>query len=279
MGSPNRPSLEDGTVQICDDYKLTVNQAAKVDSYPLPKINDLFASLAGGQRFSKLDLASAYLQIPLDEAIQKVLTINTHKGLYKYKRLPFGVSAAPAIFQRTMETIVQGLPGVCVYLDDILIIGKSNEEHLVNLSAVLCRLATAGMKLKSDKCSFLLQEVEYLGHKISANGLQPTTEKVQAIVQAPQPTNVTQLKSFLGMINYYGKFLPNLSTRLAPLYKLLQKQSRWRWGLEQEEAFGKAKNLLTSSSVLVHYDPTKPLVLACDASPYGLGAVLSHQLG
>lgn len=178
-----------------------------------------------------------------------------------------------------METILQGLQGVCVYLDDILITGKSNEEHLVNLSAVLCRLATAGMKLKSDKCSFLLQEVEYLGHKISANGLQPTTEKVQAIVQAPQPTNVTQLKSFLGMFNYYGRFLPNLSTCLAPLYKLLQKQSHWRWGLKQEEAFGKANNLLMSSSVLVHYDPTKPLVLACDASPYGLGAVLSHQLG
>ena len=178
-----------------------------------------------------------------------------------------------------METILQGLLGIYVYLDDILITGKSNEKHLANLSAVLCRLATAGMKLKSDKCSFLLQEVEYLGHKISANGLQPTTEKVQAIVQAPQPTNVNQLKSFLGMMNYYGKFLPTLSTCLAPLYKLLQKQSRWRWGLEQEEAFGKAKNLLTLSSVLVHYDPTKPLVLACDASLYGLGAVLSHQLG
>ena len=147
----------------------------------MPKINDLFASLAGGQSFSKLDLASAYLQIPLDEASQKVLTINTHKGLYKYKRLPFGVSAGPAIFQRTMETILQGLPGVCVYLDDLLITGKSNEEHLVNLSAVLHRLATAGMKLKSDKYFFLLQKVEYLGHKISAKGLKPTTEKVQAI--------------------------------------------------------------------------------------------------
>ena len=118
--------------------QLTMNQAAKVDSYPLPKINDLFASLAGGQRFSKLDLASAYLQIPLDEATQKVLMINTHKGLYKYKRLPFGVSVAPTIFQRTMETILQGLLGVCVYLDDILISGKSNEEHLVNLSTVHC---------------------------------------------------------------------------------------------------------------------------------------------
>ena len=148
---------------------------------------------------------------------------------------------------------------------------------IVNLLAVLSRLATAGMKLKSDKCSFLLQEVEYLGHKISAKGLKPTTEKVQAIVQAPQPTNVIQLKSFLGMLNYYWKFLSNLSTCLAPLYKLLQKQSHW--GHEQKEAFRKAKNLLTSSSVLIRYDPTKPLVLACDASPYGLGAVLSHQVG
>ena len=144
--APIVPVLKkDGTVRICGDYKMTVNQAAKVDSYPLSKINDLFASLAGGQTFSKPDLASAYLQIPLAEATQKVLTINIHKGLYKYKRLPFGVSAAPDIFQRTMETILQGLPGVCVYLDDILITGKSNEEHLVNLSAVSCRLATAGM--------------------------------------------------------------------------------------------------------------------------------------
>ena len=211
--------------------------------------------------------------MPLDEATQKVLKINTHKGLYKYKRLPFGVSAAPAIFQRTMETILQGLSGVCVYLDDILITGKTNEEHLVNLSAVLRRSATAGMKLKSDKCSLLLQEVEYLGHKISTKGLQPTTEKVQAVVQAPQPTSVTQLKSFSGMLNYYGKVLPNLLTCLAPLYKLLQKQSHWKWGHEQKEAFKQAKKLLTSSSVLTHYDPTKPLVLACDASPYGLGAV------
>lgn len=173
-----------------------------------------------------------------------------------------------------METILQGLPGVCVYLDDLLIMGKPKEEHLVNFSAVLSRLATAGMKLKSDKCSFLLQEVEYLGHKILAKGLKLTTEKVQAIVQAPQHTNVTQLKSFLGMLNYYGKFLPNLSTCLAPLYKLLQKQSHWKWEHEQKKAFRKAKDLLTSSSMLIHYDPTKPFVLVCDASPYGLGAIL-----
>ena len=156
--------------------------------------------------------------------------------------------------------------------------GKTEEEHLTNLSAVLRKIAAAGMRLKSVKCFFLLKEVEYLGHKISAKGLQPSTEKVQAIMEAPQPTNVTQLKSFLGMLNYYGKFLPNLSTCLAHLYGLLKRNSRWTWGPEQKEAFQKAKSLLTSSKVLTHYDPTKPLTLACDASPYGVGAVLSHQL-
>ena len=145
--APIVPVLKkDGTVRICGDYKLTLNQAAKTDSYPLPKINDLFASLAGGETFSKLDLANAYLQIPLDEAFQKLVTINTHKGLYKYNRLPFGISAAPSIFQRTMESILQGLPGVCVYLDNILITGKNDEEHLTNLSAVLQKMSAAGMK-------------------------------------------------------------------------------------------------------------------------------------
>ena len=135
--APIVPVLKkDGTVRICGDYKLTVNQAAKTDSYPLPKINDLFASLAGGETFSKLDLANAYLQIPLDEASQKLVTINTHKGLYKYNRLPLGISAAPSIFQRTMESILQGLPGVCVYLDNILITGKNDEEHLTNVSNI-----------------------------------------------------------------------------------------------------------------------------------------------
>ena len=128
---------KDGTVRICGDYKLTLNQATKIDSYPLPKISDLFASLAGGQTFSKLDLTNAYLQIPLDEASQKLVTISTRRGLYKYNRLPFGVSAALSIFQRTMESILQGLPGVCVYLDDILVKDKTEEEHLTNLSAVL----------------------------------------------------------------------------------------------------------------------------------------------
>ena len=147
------------------------------------------------------------------------------------------------------------------------------------MSAVLQKLAAAGMKLKPDKCFFMLQEVEYLGHKISANGLEPTQEKVRAIAEAPPPRNVTQLKSFLGMLNYYGKFLPNLSTCLAPLYSLLQKRSHWSWGTKQHKAFEEAKALLILSHMLTHYDPTKPLILACDASPYGIGAVLLYRVG
>ena len=177
-----------------------------------------------------------------------------------------------------MEAILQGLSGVCLYLDDILITGKIEEEHHTNLSAALQKIAAAGMRLKSEKCFFFLKEFEYVGHKTSAKGLQTSMEKVQAIMKAPQPTNVTQLKLFLGMLNYYGKFLPNLSTCLALLYGLLKQNSRWNGGPEQKGAFQKAKSLLTSSKVLTHYDPTKPLILACDASPYGVGAVLSHQL-
>ena len=213
----------DGTIRICGDYKVTVNQAAQVDTYPLPRIDDLLASLGRGKSFTKLDLAHAYQLIPLDEESKKYVVINTHKGLYKYNRLPFGVSSAPSIFQRTMEGILRGIPNVCVYIDDILVTGQSEQEHLNTLEDVLTRLDEAGLRLKKAKCSFLQPSVEYLGHNISADGLRPTQEKVRAIADAPAPRNVTQLRSFLGLVNYYGKFLPNLSSTLAPLHRLLQK--------------------------------------------------------
>ena len=213
----------DGSIRICGDYKVTLNRVAKTDTYPLPKIEDLFTSLSGGKFFSKMDLASAYLQIPLDEQSKEYTTINTHKGLYCYNRLPFGVASAPSIFQRTMENILQGINHVCVYLDDILVTGATKQEHLQNLDEVLSRLEAAGMRLKYDKCAFLLPAVEYLGHKISAQGLQPTDEKIQAINNAPAPTDVSQLKSFLGLVNYYCKFLPNLSNTLAPYTESFRK--------------------------------------------------------
>ena len=127
----------DGNVRLCGDYKVTVNKAAKLDHYPIPRIEDLFASLSGGKEFTKLDLSHAYQQVPLDEASRQYVTINTLKGLFRYNRLPFGVSSAPSIFQRIMETLLQGIPGVCVYIDDILVTGKTTQEHLEHLAEVL----------------------------------------------------------------------------------------------------------------------------------------------
>ncbi len=266
----------EGNIRICGDYKLTVNAVSKTDPYPLPRIEDIFASLAGGKTFTKLDLEHAYQQVPLTEDSRKYTTINTHKGLFQYNRLPFGVASAPGIFQRTVENLLQGIPDVCVYLDDILITGPTDDAHLETLDKVLKRLDEAGVRLKQSKCEFMLPSVEYLGHRISASGLQPTDSKVKALKEAPVPTNTTQLKSFLGLLNYYGKFVPNLSTVLAPLHRLLEKRAAWTWNTEQQQSFDRVKALLTSDTVLAHYDPAQTLILACDASPYGIGAVLSH---
>ena len=265
-----------GQIRICGDYKQTVNKVAKPDSYPLPHVDELYAKLSGGKQFTKLDLSNAYQQLMLDEASQELTTINTEKGLFSYQRMPFGISAAPAIFQRTMETVLQGIPMTAIYLDDILITGKDLDEHLQNLDMVLNRLQMNGMRLRNEKCSFLKPEVVYLGHKIDSEGIHPTTDKCQAIKEAPVPTNLGELRSYLGLLNYYHKFLPNLSSTLAPLYKLLNKNTKWTWTQNQMEAFTKSKELLLSSNLLVHYNPDLPIVLCSDASPVGIGSVLSH---
>ena len=268
----------DGSIRICGDYRLTINQASKLDAYPLPKVEELFASLSGGKSFSKLDLQHVYQQLTLDDNSRPYTTINTHHGLFQYNCLPFGVSSAPGIFQRTMDSLLQGLPHVTVYLDDILITGETEQEHLQNLDTVLQKLQTAGLRMKKSMCLFMAPEVEYLGHKINSEGLHPTQDKIKAIRNAPKPQSVTELKSFLGLLSYYSRFLPNVSSTLSPLYSLLQANQRWFWGEKQQAAFEAAKDLLESSTLLVHYDPTKKLILACDASPYGVGAVLSHKM-
>ena len=207
----------------------------------------------------------------MDDESKKYLTINTHRGLFTYNRLAFGVSSAPAIFQRTMESLLLGLPRVAVYLDDILVTGRDEAEHLSTLDEVLSRLKEAGLRLHRRKCAFLQAEVEYLVHRINADGLHPVQSKVRAIEEAPPPKTVTELKAFLGLLNYYNKFLPNLFTRLAPLHQLLIKDAPWIWRKEQEDAFRVSKQLLKSAKVLGHYTAEKDLVLACDASPYGVG--------
>lgn len=264
------------SVRICGDFKLTVNQASKLDRYPILKIEDLFANLAGGKAFSKLDMSQAYQQIVLEERSQNFVVINTHQGLFRYKRLPFGIASAPGIFQRAMESLLTAIPGVTVYLDDVLITGETEEQHLSALEEVLKRMSKAGLRLRKDKCVFLAETVQYLGHQIDAQGLHPVAEKVRAVREAPTPRNVSELKSFLGLLSYYSRFLPNLSTLLVPLYKLLRHDCPWQWRAPQKEAFEKSKELLTSSQLLVHFDPNLEIVLACDASAYGIGAVLSH---
>lgn len=268
---------QDKSLRICGDYKVTVNQVSKLDNYPIPKTEDLLAVLGGGDKFTKLDMSQAYQQLRLDENSKKYTTINTHRGLYQYTRLPYGVSSAPGIFQRTMDNLLQGIPQVVVRVDDILVTGNDNATHLQNLETVLERLENAGLRLRQDKCVFMAPEVVYLGYKIDRNGIHPVADKVLAIKNAPTPTNQTQLRAFLGMLNYYHKFLPNVSSVLEPLHVLLRKGTVWRWGTEQEQAFTKAKDCLQSEQLLVHFDDKKPLCLACDASPYGVGAVLAHQ--
>lgn len=268
----------DKSVRICGDFRLTVNQASKLDQYPLPRIEDLFSNLSGGKTFSKLDLSQAYQQLALSEDSKQYLVINTHKGLYRYNRLPFGVSSAPAIFQRVMESLLKGIDGVVVYIDDILVTGKTEEEHLSTLGEVLTRLQSAGLHLKKEKCKFLCESVTYLGHRIDANGLSPLPEKVAAVRDAPVPKNVAELKSYLGLLSYYSRFLSNLSTVLAPLYRLLRQSTSWQWGTTETAAFQSSKELLLSAPLLVHYDPSMDITLACDASSYGIGAVLSHEL-
>ena len=275
--APIVPVLKkNGRICICGDYKLTINQAAPTESYPLPLIDELLASMSGGRYFSKLDLRKAYLQLPLDTASKQYLTINIHRGLFEYNRLPFGVASAPEIFQRHMEVLLQDLEGVSIYLDYILIAGCTHDEHLHHLAEVLQRLQNSGMCLDKKKCFFFRPSIEYLGHVVDKDGIHPTEEKVKAIKDAPALTNITQLRSFLGLLNYYNKFLPNLAVTLSPLYTLLNKKQRWVWGNQQQLAFQQAKEALQSNTLLTHYYPHKPLLLACDASDYGIGAVLSH---
>ena len=204
------------------------------------------------------------------------VTINTPKGLYRYTRLPFGIASAPAIFQRTMDSILQGCAGSACYIDDIILTGKDDEEHLKRLEEVMERLLRHGVKVKLPKCKFLSPSLEFLGHRIDADGIHTTEVKLKAILQAPAPRNVQELRSFLGLINYYGKFLPNAATVLNPLNHLLHKDVKWKWSKECQASFELAKKTLTSSKVLTHYDPKLPIRLAGDASAYGIGAVISH---
>ncbi|GFO31292.1 Pol polyprotein [Plakobranchus ocellatus] len=261
---------ENGKVRLCGDFKVTINPEMKVDQYPLPTVQDLFATLSNGKKFTKLDLTQAYHQLPMDEDSKQYVTINTHVGLFRYNRMPYGIASGPAIFQKKMKEILSGIKGVQVFIDDIRLTGSSDEEHLHRLDEVLQRLEENGVKLSKEKCQFMQEEIDYLGHKIDAEGLHPQEHKIKAMKEVSRPENVKELRSFLGGVQYYGKFLPNLSATLQPLNELLKKDQEWKWIDECEKSFQKVKIILSSKTVLTHYDPSLPLVLATDASTKGL---------
>lgn len=274
--SPIVPVLKrDGSIRLCADYSVSINKQLLIEQYPLPSAHQLFTKLHGGQQFSKLDLSQAYAQCVLDEESQKLTCINTHRGLFQYTRLVFGLASAPAIFQRVMECVLSGMEGVLCMLDDVLVTGSNRSEHLQRLQAVLQRLQDAGLTLQKNKCDFFKDEVEYLGYTINKHGLKKSPSKVEAIRNAPTPKNVSSLQSFLGLINYYRNFVSGASTVLSPLYNLLQKGTKWTWNAEHENAFNNIKKHLSSDQVLAHFNPNATIILTVDASPSGLGAILS----
>ena len=266
----------DGSIRICGDYKNTLNKVAHLDNHPIPLIEDMANQLATGEKFTKLDFSHAYTQLKLSEEAKQYTTINTHKGLFRYNRLCYGIASAPAIFQRTLEQLFSELDSVKNYIDDLYITGRNDEEHIENLRKVLEICRQNGLTIRKSKCEFMKEAVYFLGYKLSKNGLQPVDEKVRAVKDFPDPQDKNQVRSFLGLINYYGKFTNNLSVILKPLYDLLKKNKQFTWGKEEKEAFALSKAALLSDKVLAHFNPNLKTIITCDGSPYGVGAILSQ---
>lgn len=221
-------------------------------------------------------MTNAHNQILLSPESHPLTTINTHRGLFQYNRLCFGIASAPGIFQRAVEDLLRGIPGVCVFFDDILVSGSNAKKHNDNLGEVLRRLQEAGLKLHPTKCSIGVDKVQYLGYTIDSTGLKPTKQKLEAISNAPEPKDITQLRSYLGRLNFYRKFLVNAAVVLEPLNKLLRKGVPWKWNAERSQAFQKSKSLLLDAC-LIHFDPKLPIIVSADSSKYGLGAVLCQE--
>lgn len=232
--------------------------------------------MQNGITFSQLDLPHAYMQCSVDKESRKYLTVTTHAGLFQFTRMVEGISIAPSEFTQIMSECLQGIPNVIAYMDNIYVTGKTDEDHLANLRAVCQRLTERGLRLNKDKCDFMKNRIEVLGYVIDKHGLHKAKSKVIAMYEAPQPKDAKQLSSFLGLINFYARFLENRSDKLKPLFDCARKD-KFEWTKECDEAFWWVKNEMISPKVLAHYDPEQQLILACDASHYGLSAILSHK--
>ena len=267
---------KNGDIRLCVDMR-RANKAVKRERHPMPTIDDVLHEMTGAVFFSKLDLTQSFHQIELDEKSRSLTTFATHKGLYRYRRLMFGISCAPEIHQRIIQQVLADCEGARNIADDIVVFGSTVEEHDRRLDAVLQRLMQAGLTLNRDKCRFRLTELVFMGHHLSKNGVTATNEKVSAVLKAREPRSPAEVRSFLGLVNFLGRFIPNLSTVTAPLRELTRSSAEWRWEAPQRNAFHTLKERLSQKTTLAYFQQSAETQLVVDASPVGLGAVLLQR--
>ena len=268
---------KDNSWRFCVHYR-RINDITIRDAYPLPRIDDTLDALAGSQYFSTLDLLSGYWQVPLDPEAQEKAAFVTRSGLWNWKVLPFGLTSAPATFERLMEMVLRGLhwKTLLIYLDDVIVFSHSLEDHCARLAEVFSRLRTARLKLKPSKCELFQTKVNYLGHVVSSRGVSTDPQKVKAVQEWPKPQCLTQLKAFLGTVGYYRRYIPDYATVAKPLNQLTSKKFSQEWNEQCDAAFHTLKDSLTSAPILGYPDPTLPYLLDTDASKWAVGAVLSQ---
>lgn len=268
---------KDGSLRFCVDYR-KLNAVTKFDAYPLPRIEETFEALGGAKWFTTLDLISGYWQVGLTPEAKLKSAFCTRSGLYLWKVMPFGLCNAPSTFERLMEGVLQGLQwhSCLVYLDDVVVYGRCENELLTRMGEVFERLEHAGLKLKPRKCRFFARETEYLGHVISEDGVKVNPEKVKAVREWPVPQCVTEVRSFLGTTNYYRRFVKGYASIAAPLSALTGGDAKFEWTAECQQAFERLKNELCNTPVLAFPVAGAKFILDTDACDRGIGAVLSQ---
>ena len=266
---------KDGKVPLCVDMRVP-NKEVQRTRHPSPTIDDLIHLMNGATAFSKLDLKSGYHQLTLAPECRYITTFATHKGLRRYKRLNFGTNAASEIFQSVIHDQIRNIPGVLNISDDVIVFGTDQEAHDTALQSVFEQFAKVGLTLNSEKCLFNQKSLTYFGFVFSAQGLSPDPHKVKAIQEAPPPTSVKAVRSFLGMASYCSKFIHNFSHLADPLRELTKKDVPFKWTGKHDHAFKQLKAALTSSTDLSYFDPKKETEVVTDASPYGLSAILTQ---
>ena len=270
---------KDGSMRFCVDFR-QMNDATIKDAHPLPRIDDTLESLYGAQYFTTLDLKSGYWQVPITEEDKEKTAFRTSSGqLYEFNQLPFGLCNAPATFSRLMDRTLAGLAwNICLYyLDDIIVFSATWAEHLQRLKAVFERVRRANLKLGAKKCTLAAREVSFLGYKVTPDGLEPEPRLMEAISKLPPPINVAEVRSFLGLVGYYRRFVKKFSDKAAQLNALLRREQAWKWTEDCQEAFETLKGEIAARPVSAYPDFSKPFRLYTDASNIGLGAILAQK--